>query len=282
MKMNILVTLNSGYIKPLTVMLHSLLCSHPEQEFDVYVANCSLTDEDYKFINSHIDSSRCKLIDVKVSSRTFDDAPVEDRWPKEMYYRIFAARILPKYLDRVLYLDPDLVVIKSLNELYNMDMHDYLIAAASHTLPWCQFVPRRGLNLGKKSQYINSGVMLINLQLFRCERHQEDDVFEAIIKFRKKLKLPDQDVINILYNSRTYFLDAHIYNLDERTWKLHNWFNSKRKYTDLQWIAKNTAVIHYCGRNKPWNEDYEGKLGIFYNMYCKCLDKEYKDLATVK
>lgn len=43
MKMNILVTLNSGYIQPLTVMLNSLLSSNSNRDFRVFVAHSSLT-----------------------------------------------------------------------------------------------------------------------------------------------------------------------------------------------------------------------------------------------
>ncbi|MBB6215868.1 lipopolysaccharide biosynthesis glycosyltransferase [Anaerosolibacter carboniphilus] len=49
--MNILVTLNSNYIKPLRVMLNSLLVNNPEESFDIYIMHSSLTDKDLNYIN---------------------------------------------------------------------------------------------------------------------------------------------------------------------------------------------------------------------------------------
>ena len=34
---------------------------------------------------------------------------------------------------------------------------------------------------------------------------------------------------------------------------------------DIEWIRKNSVIIHYCGRKKPWKENYMGSLGIFYS-----------------
>ena len=130
--MNILVTLDRGYIQPLTVMLKSLLTADRKNTFDVYVMNSALEDEDFDRIESTVNCSRLILHDIKTDSSLLADAPVTDRYPKEMYYRIFAARFLPEHIDRILYLDPDLIVLKPLDSLYAMDMGDNFFAAASH------------------------------------------------------------------------------------------------------------------------------------------------------
>ena len=33
---------------------------------------------------------------------------------------------------------------------------------------------------------------------------------------------------------------------------------------NLDWVREHSAIIHYCGKNKPWKEKYIGSLGIFY------------------
>ena len=33
---------------------------------------------------------------------------------------------------------------------------------------------------------------------------------------------------------------------------------------DLDFVKENSAIIHYCGRNKPWKKGYIGKLDCFY------------------
>ena len=73
-----------------------------------------------------------RLEPVLVDQSLFDSAPVTDRYPQEMYYRLLAAQLLPDTLDRVLYLDPDILVINSLQPLWNTPLGDDLFAAANH------------------------------------------------------------------------------------------------------------------------------------------------------
>lgn len=54
-----------------------------------------------------------------------------------------------------------------------------------------------------------------------------------------------------------------LYNLGDKGLRLHN-LNKKNKI-DINWVRKNTIVIHYYGRNKPWNKNYDGILNVFYD-----------------
>ena len=123
--MNILVTLNRGYLYQLCVMLSSLIKSNPDTEFDVYVMNASLTEADFEAVRQRIPADKCRLIDIKTGENEFADAPITDRYPREMYFRIFAAKYLPESLDRILYLDPDIVVLGSVKELYETRLDGY-------------------------------------------------------------------------------------------------------------------------------------------------------------
>lgn len=265
--MNILVTLDSNYVEQLIVMLTSLLMSNINETFDVYVANSSLNDEDFSLINNCVDSERCKIINVKITDDVFGDAPITDRYPKEMYYRIFAACYLPKELDRILYLDPDLVIINSIDDLYNMNLGNNFFAAASHVHRNLKIINEIRLDMPEDSTYINSGVMLLNLNELRS-RQSIQEVYDYIENYKLFLVLPDQDVLNGVYADRTVHIDPLIYNLSERYLNFYNAnpinINNKK---DMRWIAHNTSIIHYCGRKKPWKEGYKGVLGVFYYYY---------------
>ena len=109
--MNILVSLDSNYIKQVKVMLTSLQIENHNEEFYVYVLNSKLTSGDIENIKRCADINRTKIFDIKVPDSVFTNVPITDRYPREMYFRIFAAKLLPDNLDRILYLDPDLVII---------------------------------------------------------------------------------------------------------------------------------------------------------------------------
>ncbi|MBR3992941.1 MAG: hypothetical protein IKI92_03650 [Anaerotignum sp.] len=132
-KMNILVTCDSGYAKQAALMLFSLQKNHPEVYLDIFVAG-TLQEGDIALMGKALDGEKSRITHMAFHGEILKDAPTTDRYPVEMYYRIFAAQYLPEELDRVLYLDPDLVVIGSLENLYSMEMDDAFFAAASHVM----------------------------------------------------------------------------------------------------------------------------------------------------
>ena len=258
---HILVTLDRNYLKVLSVMLYSLSQSDPEGVYTVYVVNNTLTEEDFASLSALL--PRTELVNVQVPEDLLQNAPVSDRYPTEMYYRLFAARYLPQQLERILYLDPDLVVLHSLRSLYQIDFDGKLFAAASHIESRTfRELNRRRLHLSEHAKYLNSGVMMMNLALLRKESPQT--IIDYIQSHKATLLLPDQDVLNALYADRTVPLDPLVYNLGEKYLRLKNLHLPQAEKLTLDWVRSNTAIVHYYGRNKPWKEHYRGSLGIFY------------------
>lgn len=280
--MNILVTLNSNYIEQLIVMLTSLVKSEDNEKFDVYIVHSSLDEDDILLIERSLCKDRCKINNVKIPDGMFDEAPVTDRYPKEMYYRIFAAQYLPESLDRILYLDPDIVVINSISSLYNMDMGCNFFAAASHVSKSLKKINEIRLDMPEDSTYINSGVMLLNLKELRAKQNILE-VYNYIDNKKVLFLLPDQDVINGVYADKTVHIDAMIYNLSDRYLYLYNAnpknISAKR---DMRWVAHNTSIIHYCGRNKPWKSGYKGDLGVFYYYFENLVNRNKQILYKAK
>lgn len=259
--MNILVTLDRGYLSPLKVMLTSLLDTNPGTDIHLYILHSSLTEADLAENSGLEDSGRFQVTGILVEDSRLDDAPTTDRYPKEMYYRIFAAKYLPENLDRILYLDPDLIVNLPLEELYATDLGNNLFAAATHVQETFRKLNELRLDMEDGGIYINSGVMLLNLPFLRKEQDFEE-VFAYIEAHKKHLFLPDQDILSGLYAGRTLELDPFRYNMTEKLFALRI---KSDAWLNLDWVRKNSAIIHYCGRNKPWKPNYRGKLNLFYD-----------------
>ena len=270
--MNILTSVNKKYIRQLNVLLNSIAYSNKEEKFNIYVLNKNLDKDDLENITVNLDSKRFNIVDIKIPDSEIDTFPViEKRYPIEIYFRLFASDYLPSDIDRILYLDCDTVVINDLNELYNMDFEDNYYIAATHISKVLHKFNEIRLNIQEDEPYVNTGVLLINLKELR-----KIDVKDKIIKFieknQKRLLLPDQDIIVSLFGNKIKLIDELKYNLSEIAWYKFNINNSKNKIT-LKWIIKNTVIIHYCGRNKPWNKEYIGSLDCFYNKTLKQIKK---------
>lgn len=168
--MDILVTVNRAYLYPLSVMLKSLVCQHPGTLMRVFVLHRSLTTEDFTALERSVDESALTLVPVAADPHLLPQAPTTDRYPMEMYDRIFAAFQLPQELERVLYLDPDLVVNHPLDSLWELPLEEYFFAAASHVAKGMEKFNAIRLQSETPGPYINSGVLLMNLPVLRREQ----------------------------------------------------------------------------------------------------------------
>ena len=263
--MNILVTLDSNYIYPLCVMFNSLAKTNPDGEFDIYVAYSSLTEDDFAKMGKALGGINAVIHRIPVDNKIFSGAPVLDRLSKETYYRLLIGNILPDDIHKILYLDPDIVINRDLTEFYNTDMTGKTVAGGMHMFGFFENINLWRLGMDKSSHYINAGVLLINLDEWR-KAVTLQQILDFISANIKKLLLADQDVINCLFQHSTLLIDERLFNLDEKTYLKYSSKNAGQKRIDLDWVRKNTFIIHFNGKHKPWRErnEYKGKLGEFF------------------
>ena len=270
MKINILVTLDRNYLPQLRVLLTSLYINHPGQQFDIYLLHSNIPEEDTESLAKSLERFGYGLIPVKASDDIFEGAQISDRYPKEMYYRLLAAQYLPKDMDRILYLDPDILVINPLYELWNTDLSQHMFAAASHTSITNIANDVNQIRLNMDNDYYNSGVLLMNLEA--CRRGiVPKDVFDYVGAHSGELFLPDQDVLNALYGEHILPVDDIIWNYDAR--KYTSYMMRSAGKADVEWVMAHTSVMHYCGREKPWKPNYVRRFGSIYRHYMSLTER---------
>ncbi len=269
--MNILVTINMQYINQLNILLNSIQKSNKNEKFDIYVLHRDLNQKQIEEIGKNLDVKKFNINSIKINEKEIDNLPVyEQRYPVEIYFRIFAAKYLPNNIDRILYLDADTLVINKLNELYYMDFEGNYFIATTHIRKVIHKFNEIRLGIEKDEPYINTGVLLMNLEELRKIKIEEE-VINFMQKNKKKLLLPDQDIISTIYGNKIKIVDDLKYNLGDRNLNYYNLNNPKEKI-GMKWICKNTVILHYFGRNKPWNNGYIGKLGRFYDKLLRELE----------
>ena len=261
--MNILLTINKKYVKLVNILLNSIQLSNKDTKFDVYILHRELDIEDKNIIESGLDLNKFNIKMIKIDEEEVKNFPqYQKRYPKEIYFRLFATKYLPENIDKILYLDSDTLVINKLDELYNMDFEGNFYIATTHVKKILRKINEVRLRIDDDVPYINTGVLLINLKELRKIDVQKE-VCEFVENNSKKLMLPDQDIITALYGEKIKIVDALKYNLGDRDLNIYN-LNHIKNPIGLKWVKENTVIIHYYGRNKPWNKNYRGKLGVFY------------------
>lgn len=192
-----------------------------------------LLDSEVKKINSN---SKVEKIDVtEIYNKNVPTANDDTFFTPYCMLRLYADLLpLP---DKILYLDNDVVCNNNFEKFYNMDNTDYELMGVldyygSH------FFKRKKL----KKDYINSGVLLINLSLIK-----QTKLFEKsrIMCSNKKMLLPDQSALNKLCESK-YILPRK-YNEQKKT----------RDNTVFRHFSTTFKVFPYIRKQtiKPWHID---------------------------
>lgn len=269
--MNLLLTLDENYLLPCKTMLYSFFASNPEEkDVNVYLLHSAIPDEKLTDLAQYCAGFHAQLIPLVVDPALFQNAPTSKRYPKEMYYRLLSPLILPKTLDRILYLDPDMLIINSLKALWEIDLCGKTFAAASHTGLTEVANELNHARLNTEHDYFNSGVILIDLISAR-KLVTPDAIFQCVRAHERELLLPDQDVFNILYGRQTMPVEDVQWNYDVRNYTKYL-IRSNGKH-NLNWVMQNTSVLHFCGKNKPWQEDYKNQFGLLYLHYLNLTKK---------
>lgn len=240
--------------------LRSIVRFPCETGYRAHILHSDLTPEDMAKIREAVPEA--VIAEAKVDESFFQDFPETKRYPQQIYYRIFAAQFLPNDLERVLYLDTDTIVIRSLETLYHMEFQGASYIACTHVRALLGRMNCLRLGVQEDVPYINTGVMLMNLEQLRKQQTIQE-VLEFVQDKKNRLLLPDQDIITALYGEQIHLTDSYVYNLSDRILAMYN-TRHPGTVRDLAWVRQNTCIIHYCGKNKPWNPNYLGKLDVFY------------------
>lgn len=269
--MNILVTLDRNYLQPLRVMLGSLYLNNPGETFDIYLVGDGLQPEDWADLE-RLCARRGALHPVTVPEDLFAAAPVVRYYSRAMYYRLLAAQLLPAELDRVLYLDPDILVINPLRPLYDTNLEGKLMAASIHRglTDISSRVNRLRLDTPEAEGYFNSGVLVMDLAAMR-RRMDPAEIFAYARDHADVLILPDQDILNGLYSTELYPVEERLWNYDAR--RFDRYQLSSQGEMDMDWVMDHTAVLHFCGKRKPWHKSARGRFSALYKHYQRLLTR---------
>ena len=269
---NLLYSIDDGYVDQFKTTLYSIVKNASRKDFRVYILQKPLLKR-HEEIVQFCQKLGISYKPVVIEEKAFDMAPTTDRYPETIYYRLLAHEYLPEELDKILYMDADILCINDLVPLYEMNLGDKLYAAASHTedSDITDAINRLRLGNYESKSYFNSGVLLMNLTAIRRVVKRED-IMAYISEKSNRLFLPDQDVLTALYGHEIELIPDEIYNYDTRYFLLYA--AKSRAEHGLDWVMAHTVFLHFCGRDKPWKKAYLGKFGSLYKHYWHLTQKE--------
>lgn len=247
-----------GYIMQTSVAALSLIGSKKaDTALDIHIVGYGLDEaQERELLSLGREDVSVRIVRGDACFTEGDFAVTESRYrvaTKAALLKFYLPRLLPE-LDRVLYLDGDIIVRRDLSEPGGIELGDCL-AAAVRDLPQVFYKKRL---LGEGRDYFNSGVMLLNLAQMRRE-----GTCEKLIEAKRACaddKLMDQNVLNRVMAGRVRQL-SFLYNFCcanmRRRWRREHMLGQLNEaygtaFRSLAEIRDAAAVLHYSSAEKPW------------------------------
>lgn len=248
---DIVCNIDENYIEHCGVMLSSLFIHNSQEDFRIHIINSNVNLKQKERLITFCQRFNASLHFYDVDFSSIQNFPIrtQDHLSLAAYLRLFMSKLIPDYVDKVLYLDCDLLVVNSIKELWETSVENIAVAAVEERPPYNTKSPA-SLGYPIEFSYFNSGVMLVNLKLWR-----EENLFDQFKTFITNnydvIRLHDQDVLNALLYKKRKFISIR--------WNIMDFFLftqpkiQKRRLEDLQAAIENPVIIHFTGKRKPWS-----------------------------
>lgn len=243
---------DDNYLPHTAAMLHSLWAHHREQTVEV----CLLHDRGLsqrgkdkmqRFVEGLGFGLRWLLVDEAKTAEFSGGYHI----PKVVWYRVFLPDLAAD-VDRLLFLDGDVIVNDNLMPLWETALDDHIFAAVTNAVPE-RFAGRAAeLGLPGPESYFNTGIALWNLKQMR-----EEGFVAQVVRYCRdnpdKIDWLDQDAFNALFHERRLRLHPR--------WNCQNgifynsWGTQLFAEKDVEEAVTNPALVHFEGGDwgKPWH-----------------------------
>lgn len=226
------------------------ICDNTEAFCEFYILDGGIFEENkIKIQNLKEKYENFSIEFIKIDlEKEFNDLEYENNCPHvtlSTYNRFLISKLKPE-IDKLLYLDVDIIVKGDIELLFKINLSDKLLGAIPENFSNNDNALNRNLSLSLKNthKYFNAGVLLIDNKKW-LEQNIMKKLFITDKKFKDKLKWADQDVLNIVF-------DSNYLELDEK----FNWMTQKENN------CNEIIIRHFNTHKKPWqfNENVSTNL----------------------
>lgn len=249
-EVDIAYCVDNNVVKQSLVSVVSVLRNNTIRQLNVHYVYTKLSSQNLNSMHAF----EQKHSNLKIVLHEVNDKRLESLFSRKYtkitpvgYGRFLFAEALPE-LEKVLYIDTDIVCVGDFSHLWNLNINNMFAAAVPEYPSWYSTGLTRNqekarLFIARENEMVNSGVMLFNLEYIRKE-NIVDKLFMADKLIINRMN-QDQDIYNVVFEGKMKMLPV-TYNM------------TALNYTQNLTKIFNAVFIHYTGPNKPWNK----KVGI--------------------
>lgn len=259
--LDVIFSSDEQYSRHLGVSITSLLENNNKFEtINIYVIDRDINNENKKRIinivnkyKTNIQFINFKYIENKIRSNIDNSKSIS------IYARLYIQSILPKEVKKIIYFDCDSIINYDLTELWNININGYYVAGVEDTIPNKY---KQVIGLCKNDIYINSGMLLINLEKWRKD-NLEEKFTQFINIYNGFVPHHDQGVINgickgkILKIHPKYNCNSNFYSFSSK--EIEKIFNINKYYNqiELDEAINKPVFLHYTPGflGRPWTKE---------------------------
>jgi lipopolysaccharide biosynthesis glycosyltransferase len=257
---------DDDYSPHLGVMIYSLLknTSEPESIF-LFIIDGGIKKKNLKSIKDIIFKFHAKveIISVNFSMNKF---PICGHLGIATYYRIFFPNLL-KDINKAIYLDCDLIILKDIKDLWNYRFNKIICAVKDiGAMDIFKNISKKNILLDYKLKtYFNAGVMIINFEKWR-----EYKITEKILTFFQNysnILIADQDSLNYCLKNQWSELDFRWNICPYDYYEPFAYIKRNIERKKYRYRLKHPYIVHFASNLKPWMANDIHPLKKFYYYY---------------
>ncbi len=254
--MNICLSCDDKYSQYAGVVIVSILLNaQDDEDFRFYILDSNISQENKDKILSLKTIKNFEISFVRIDENLFEtykNIGTHSYISLSTFYRLKLPSILPE-IDKILYLDCDVVVNSSLKDLYDTDIHGFYAAGVIDTaVKSSGYVPE----LDKGNIYVNAGVLLLNLEKMRKDEIEKQFEQYTTENFQT-IRVGDQEILNKVCQGNIKQLESY-------------WNVQSSNFVNRSDYTNKPKIIHYIGRQKPW---IFGSINYWKHLYFGVLQK---------
>ena len=252
---------DNKYALPLTVTLYSLLSNlNEKQPIVLYVIDGTIKwwnkiKIEHSLSKAH-NNFKLEWLKPSMFEDKINKIKLSGHFTKASYYRLLIPYLLDEKIEKIIYLDSDLLIKKCITKLWNVNLQDkYLLAAQGIGIPYVSspggLIKYQQWGLKKNDKYFNSGVLVMNLDKWRTDR-----ISEQVIKFiqtnRESIRWVDQDGLNAMLAGKWGELDPR-WNQTLMIHQYSSWQESPFSEEVYNNVLNDPWIVHFSSHIKPWH-----------------------------
>ncbi|MBM0204174.1 glycosyltransferase family 8 protein [Micromonospora sp. STR1s_5] len=238
------------------ITLASVIASNDPAKLHLHVFSDGITPKDIRRLGRMAQSAgaRLSLYDIRPTLDGHPALQAPSHYSRAAYGRLFMADFLADDIEWILYLDCDVICQRPLAELWAARDTIPLAGAVRDVWEDPNLAHKRAIGIDPGQTYYNSGVFLVNVNLWRKRK-----LMKPLLEFLKanpKVKFVDQDAINAVIGWEITELP--------RKWNVFLYAPDEGEMAELLFAGHN---IHYCAGLKPWHFGYTMLGGVAASSY---------------